>query len=75
MVYATQLMLSLSIPGGGYIVERLHHKIELILVVCVMISAGLNSVIPFCHYVVVYGIINAILGWADVLLNVGEIFL
>jgi len=37
-----------------------------------MISAGLNLVIPFCHYVVGFGVINFILGWADILLNIGK---
>jgi len=61
------------VPGGGYIVERLHHKFELILMACMMVCAVLNLVIPFCHYIVGFGFINVILGWADVLINIGKI--
>jgi len=44
-------------------VERLHGKVELILAASVMLYAVLNSLIPFYHYVVGFGIIDVLLGW------------
>ena len=58
--------------GGGYIIDKFHKRVELILAICLVFCAALNAVIPYSPHVGVLYAVCTVEGWMEALVNIGK---
>ena len=67
-----QPTLILCVLGGGYLVDRFHSKVELILALALVACAALNFAVPYCSQIALLFAIYVAEGWMEVLVNIGK---
>ena len=60
------------VVGSNVLVEKYEHRIDLILAVSVFTGAGLNIAIPYCTRIVGLFIVIFLLGWLELITNIGK---
>ncbi|XP_067936877.1 sodium-dependent glucose transporter 1B-like [Watersipora subatra] len=60
-----------ALLGGGFIVDKFHSKVELIVAICLVGCAALNAAIPYCQYIELLFAIYVVEGWLELIVNIG----
>ena len=65
--------LFLPIVGAGFLVDRFHSKIDLILAICMVSCSALNAVIPHSPWIELLYIVFLSEGVFEVIVNLGKL--
>ena len=63
----------LPILGAGFLVDRFHSKIDLILAICMVSCSALNAVIPHSPWIELLYIVFLLEGVFEVIVNLGKL--